>query len=92
MQYLKSSLSGEPAHLLRKIPKNAENIIRVWDLLKGTYQNTRLLVSSQIVGLCSLQPVYTESTFELKKLLYGTTRAIGALTALNVSSKHELIV
>ena len=82
MHYLKMSVQQEPASLIASVPTNADNFTDAWQLLVDRYENTRLLITAQVVKIVDLTPVKSESSTELKKLYNGTICAIGALRTL----------
>lgn len=68
LQYLKASLTGTAAHLLKNIALTADNFEKAWTDLISFYENKRLLVNSAIQALLSLKKVTKESASDLESL------------------------
>ena len=82
LYYLKSSVSGEAADLLKNIPVTDANYARAWGRLKSHYENTRALVNMCINTFLDLSPAQHESASALKALRNGTTELIETLETL----------
>lgn len=68
LQYLKTSLTGSAALLLKNTALSGDNFHRAWDDLIFFYENKRLLVNSALSSLISLKRMTKESAAELEKL------------------------
>ncbi|KMQ88388.1 hypothetical protein RF55_12141 [Lasius niger] len=68
LQYLKASLTGTAAHLLKNTALTADNFEKAWTDLISFYENKRLLVNSAIQALLSLKKITKESASDLKSL------------------------
>ncbi|XP_071052130.1 uncharacterized protein [Onthophagus taurus] len=79
LQYLKMSLTGEPAQLLKNISVTGDNFSRSWQILIDRYENRRLLIESQLSILFSARAVKSDSSSELKRLVGEIKEAFGAL-------------
>ncbi|XP_071057593.1 uncharacterized protein [Onthophagus taurus] len=88
LQYLKMTLIGEPAQLLKNIAITNENFKRAWQTLVERYENRRLLIESQLAILFSARAMKNESSSELKRLVGEVKEAIGALEVLKCPVQH----
>ncbi|XP_072757728.1 uncharacterized protein [Anoplolepis gracilipes] len=68
LQYLKASLTGTAAHLLKNTAITAGNFQKAWNDLVSFYENKRLLVNSAIQALLSLKRIPKESASDLEVL------------------------
>ncbi|KYN12141.1 hypothetical protein ALC57_15704 [Trachymyrmex cornetzi] len=69
IQYLKTSLVGNAAQLLRNMTITGDNFQRAWETLIAFYENTRMLVNSTLNSLLNLKRMSKESAQEME-LLY----------------------
>lgn len=88
MQYLRSTLTGEPADLISKLTTSEESFSRAWHLLLSHYENKRLLISNQLELLLNPVPMAAHSAEELNSLLTRITDAVTALDTLGSPSEH----
>lgn len=88
LQYLKASLGGEPAQLLRNIPISGDSYTGAWQLLIKRYDNKRILLDTYIKNLLDSPPAVKESPAELKRLIDTTEESIRALTSLGRPVNH----
>ncbi|XP_018377661.1 PREDICTED: uncharacterized protein LOC108770524 [Trachymyrmex cornetzi] len=68
LQYLKTSLVGTAAQLLRNMSVTGENFQRAWDALIAFYENKRMLLNTTLNSLLSLKRMTKESAGELERL------------------------
>lgn len=68
LQYLKTSLTGSAAHLLKNTTLTADNFQKAWDSLISFYENKRLLVNAAMQSLLSLKRMSKESSKDLEQL------------------------
>ncbi|XP_012543645.1 uncharacterized protein LOC105841073 [Monomorium pharaonis] len=68
LQYLKTSLTGSAASLLKNTTIQAENFQKSWDALIAFYENKRVLVHAALNSLFSIRRMVKESAGELEKL------------------------
>lgn len=91
--YLKLSLSGEPAQLLKNLAVTEANFSRAWEILIARYDNKRVLIDAQLASLFSTRKITSENSSECKRLLGDVKEALGALEALGCPVKHwDLLV
>ncbi|KAJ8870948.1 hypothetical protein PR048_027250 [Dryococelus australis] len=69
LQYLKGSLQGEAATLLKSVPITSANYPEAWGILTTRYQNKRELVDTTLKRLFSQPVVQQESVVMLRCLL-----------------------
>lgn len=68
LQYLKASLTGTTAHLLKNTVLTADNFKRAWTDLISFYENKHLFVNSALQALLSLKKITKESASDLEGL------------------------
>ncbi|XP_059056144.1 uncharacterized protein LOC131850012 [Achroia grisella] len=84
LHYLKSSLSGEAATLLKHIPISEANYEDAWVILQKRYNNKRFIVTSILKRLLSQKSLSTESAGTIKNLLDTTNECLSALNNIGV--------
>ena len=94
LHYLKSSVAGDAATLIKHIPVTSENYARVWETLENYYDSKRNLIRQSLNALFQLKPITSESFTALKQLRDGTHDAIETLKALDrpVDQMDDLLV
>ena len=85
LQYLRSSLKGEPAQKVEALPLKGASFQPAWALLSERYQNKRILIQTQLDKLFSAQPLTTKSATALTQLISKVEEAHTALNSLGVS-------
>nr|XP_034195185.1 uncharacterized protein LOC117611359 [Osmia lignaria] len=92
--YLKSSLTGEAAEVIRNTPITDSGFRGAWDDLEARYGNIRLLSFSHHRALLLCPPALQQSAGELKRLLDTFRQAIRAYVTLRkpVTSWDEWFV
>jgi len=68
LQYLKTSLTGSAALLLKNTMLSADNFQKSWEALLSFYENKRLLVNAALQSLLSIKRIGKESAVDLEKL------------------------
>lgn len=68
LQYLKTSLTGSAALLIKNTALTADNFQKSWDALIAFYENKRLLVNATMHSLFHLKRMTKESASELEQL------------------------
>ncbi|XP_026753813.2 uncharacterized protein LOC113514028 [Galleria mellonella] len=84
LHYLKSSLSGEAASLLKHIPISDANYDDAWATLQKRYNNKRFIVTSILKRLLAQRSLSTESAGSIKNLLDTTNECLNALNNIGV--------
>ncbi|XP_024889769.1 uncharacterized protein LOC112466111 [Temnothorax curvispinosus] len=82
LQYLKTSLKGSAALLLKNTKLTADNFQKSWEALVAFYENTRLLVNETIQSLFSLKRMTKESATEMEQLYTNMTQIYRTLETL----------
>ncbi|CAB0031203.1 unnamed protein product [Trichogramma brassicae] len=88
MNYLRSYVKGEAAELLQEVPSGGEHFADVWQVLKGHYDNTRLLTNKLLDRLISLPSMSSDCASELMRVLNGVRNLLRALKALGSPVDH----
>lgn len=86
LYYLKSSITGEAAALLKHIQITDLNYQQCWDALKQRYGNKRLIVNSLLKRLFAQKKCSTQTSSQLKCLLDTTNEVLNSLQNLKVST------
>lgn len=82
MHYLKTSLTGDAAKIVINIPVSTNSFSIAWQTLVSRYDNTRILISSQLDRLYNLKPMQSKSARDLNALITTVSEMLGALKAL----------
>ena len=82
LQYLKSSLKGDPAKLLANLPITNGNYSIAKQMLKDTYGNRRMISHVHIEAIVEFPLIKKECPEQLRKLLTNFMENIMALQAL----------
>ncbi|XP_052752341.1 uncharacterized protein LOC128200981 [Galleria mellonella] len=82
--YLKSSLTGEAAELLKNFTLTESNYLDAWKKLEERYDNKRIIVNNILNRLLSQKKLAGESTKGLKELLDTTSQCLDSLKNLNI--------
>lgn len=83
LQYLKTSLVGSAAHLLKNTTLTSDNFQKAWDALISFYENKRLLVNAALHALLSIKRMTKESAAELEQLYTTILQIYRSLETLN---------
>ena len=92
LQYLLTSLAGEPAQKVEALPLKGASFTPAWELLKETYSNKRLLIQAQLERLFEPKPTNTKAITALKVLVTNLEGAETALSALGVEDLGDSIL
>lgn len=92
MHYLKSSLSGEPAQLIKHLGTTTENYQSAWNILTKRYENLRAIINSYLNNFLSLPAIVNETVKDLKNLRDKTSEAVQALKSLDRNIESDLLV
>ncbi|XP_052753688.1 uncharacterized protein LOC128201267 [Galleria mellonella] len=82
--YLKSSLTGVAAELLKNFTLTEANYLDAWKKLEERYDNKRIIVNNILNRLLSQKKLAGESTKGLKELLDTTSQCLDSLKNLNI--------
>lgn len=86
--YLRASLKGTAAEIIRNIDFKSDQYNLAWDLLCDRFNNSRLLVNNHVQALFNFEPISRESSTSLRQLIDVTNKNIRALKALNEPTQH----
>ncbi|XP_073943810.1 uncharacterized protein isoform X2 [Choristoneura fumiferana] len=86
--YLRASLQGNAAMIVKNIDFTNNNYTIAWNLLCDRYNNSRLLVNNHVQALFNVESVSKESSRSLRYLIDVTNKNIRALTTLNQPTEH----
>ncbi|XP_067216970.1 uncharacterized protein [Linepithema humile] len=92
--YLRSSLKGEAAEVIKAFEITTENYKEAWELLIERYDNRRRIVQGHIKSLFDLPVMSKENHSQLRVLLDGVCKHLRALRALErlVEKWDDLII
>ncbi|XP_045449127.1 uncharacterized protein LOC123657649 [Melitaea cinxia] len=86
--YLRASLKGTAAEIIKNIDFKGDNYIIAWNLICERYNNNRLLINNHVQALFNVEPLSTESSVSLRRLVDVTNKNIRALKTLNEPTEH----
>lgn len=94
LQYLKSTLTGEPSSLIRSLTVTDSNYGAAWTMLNDRYDNEREIVQALINKLLSVKEIKFESATELQRLVDKFQESLRALEVLKrpVDKWDDLLV
>jgi hypothetical protein len=91
--YLKSSLEGIAANVIKSIPVSSENYIIAWDLLCERYNNKRLLINHHLKALFSLERINSASERSIRFIIDTVMKNLRSLETLGEpTDKWDTIV
>lgn len=92
--YLRLSLEGSAAEMIKSLQTSADNYNVAWQLLTERFENKPLLVHNHIKELFSLPTITKESKDSLRQLLDGCQRHLRSLNILGCPTEHwaDLVV
>lgn len=86
--YLRASLQGSAALIIKNIVFKGDNYVTAWELLCERYDNNRLLVNNHLQALFNVDPIRTETCKSIRYLIDVTNKNIRALTSLKEPTQH----
>lgn len=87
LEYLKSSLEGEAAEVIRSIQVTDGNYLIAWDLLVKRYENNREISRAHLDRLMGQEAVKAECGISLRALVDRTRECMRSLEVLKVPVK-----
>ncbi|GAB1860689.1 hypothetical protein CAJAP_01768 [Camponotus japonicus] len=87
-QYLRASVTGEAANVIKSLELTDQNYLVAWNLLRQRYDNKRTIVQTHLRALFELPSVAKENAVELRRMEDNTTKHIQALNALRCPTEH----
>ncbi|XP_067210840.1 uncharacterized protein [Linepithema humile] len=88
LQYLKASLVGNAAHLLKYTTITALNFKPAWESVVSYYENKRLLVSSTLQSFFNIKKMTKESAKELENLYTTVNQLLKSLETMGRPVAH----
>lgn len=85
LHYLKGSLTGEAANLLKNLPTTENNYEEAWSQLKRRFTNKRYNCNAILNRLFSQKPILTESALAIKSLLDTTSACLKLLQNIGIN-------
>ncbi|GBP12587.1 hypothetical protein EVAR_10250_1 [Eumeta japonica] len=86
--YLRSSLQGSAALVIKNLDFTGDNYTGAWELLYERYNNNRLLINNHVQDLFNLPVIHRESSRALRELIDTTNKNLRALSTLNQKTEH----
>ncbi|XP_034936335.1 uncharacterized protein [Chelonus insularis] len=88
LHYLKSSLTGLPALLIKNIPLNDDSFESAWRTLTERYDDKERLIFSHIDSLLTNSPAPIKTAQDIDQLSGNLRQNLDALRSLNVPVQH----
>nr|CAI5859571.1 unnamed protein product [Callosobruchus analis] len=86
--YLRSSLTGEPAQLIKGVEFSSDNYSIAWDMLVQRYNNDDMLVHNYVKNLFHMEPILKESSKSIRNMLDSLSKNLRALNQLQLPTEH----
>lgn len=86
--YLRASLQGSAAQIIKNIDFKGANYSIAWDLLCERFDNSRLLINNHLQALFSVDPIRTESCKSIRFIIDATNKNLRALKSLKEPTQH----
>lgn len=84
LTYLKATLKGEPAGLLRSFETTNQNYDIAWTLLQKRYDNKRRIINNHVQALLDISQMSRESYESLKQIINTTQIHVQCLKSLGI--------
>lgn len=84
LHYLKTTVAGEAATLLKHIQVTDANYMQAWETLSHRYGNRRLIVNALLRRLITQRKCITQSSQQLKSLLDTSTECLNSLKNMKI--------
>ncbi|XP_061728105.1 uncharacterized protein LOC133533163 isoform X1 [Cydia pomonella] len=86
--YLRASLHGSAALVIRSLDFKGDNYDAAWKLLCERYDNKQLLVNNHVQALFNIEQVHKESSVALRQIVDNTKKNLNALATLDQPVEH----
>lgn len=86
--YLRSSLNGSAALVIKSLDFRGDNYDNAWQLLCERYDNKQLLVNNHVHALFNVEPLQKESSQGLREIVDVTRKNLRSLATLGRSVQH----
>ncbi|KAJ8719806.1 hypothetical protein PYW08_011981 [Mythimna loreyi] len=90
--YLRASLKGNAALIIKNIDFKSDNYTIAWELLCERFDNSRLLINNHLQALFNIEPIRTESCKSIQNLIDVTNKNIRALASLKEPIWDTIII
>lgn len=84
LHYLKSNLEGEASRLINHLLLTENNYEAAWALLKKRYDNSRILINTELKRLINQPSITNENSIHLRHFLDQIQESLNTLKSLNV--------
>ncbi|XP_036138363.1 uncharacterized protein LOC118644280 [Monomorium pharaonis] len=92
MHYLKSSLTGAAAKLVRNISTSSDSYAIAWKKLVSRYENERLLITAHLDRIADLKRLQSKSARALNDLLSTVSDLLDALNELGCTDTWDAML
>lgn len=86
--YLRSSLEGGAAQVIRSIEFTSNNYSIAWQLIRERYDNKRLLIFNHVKALFNIEQIHKESSHKLRTLIDTFSKHLHSLQQLNQPTEY----
>nr|CAH7765846.1 unnamed protein product [Callosobruchus chinensis] len=86
--YLRSSLTEEPAQLIKGVNFSSDNYSIAWDMLVQRYNNDDMLIHNYVKNLFHMEPIAKESSKSIRNMLDSLNKNLRALNQLQLPTEH----
>lgn len=86
--YLRASLQGNAAQIIKNIDFRAANYTIAWELLCERFDNSRLLINNHLQALFNVDPIRSESYQSIRFIIDVINKNLRALTSLKEPTQH----
>lgn len=92
--YLRSSLNGSAALVIKSLDFRGDNYDNAWQLLCERYDNKQLLINNHIQALFNVEPLQKESSQGLRQIVDVTSKNLRSLATLGLFVQHwgEMVI
>lgn len=80
--YLRASLEGSAAQVIRSLEFSSSNYVVAWELLCDRFNNTKLLIQNHVQSIFSIEPIKRESAQSIRKILDTISKNLRSLDIL----------
>ncbi len=86
--YLRASLEGSAAQILKSIEFTSNGYIVAWETLNNRFNNSKLLIHNHIKALFTLENIQKESSIKIRKMIDDVSKHLRSLEQLNQVIKN----
>lgn len=92
LQYLLTSVQGEPLNLVKNLPIIPENYSVAWDILQNRYKNNRKIIIHYVNHIIDLPPIINPNSKNIRAFISHFQENSQALLALKHDVKKNNII